>query len=289
MIETPSSDESPQLQAIREEEVANIKAQVEVGCGVFGAAAVRILLSALAAARQETATQATKYENIRTFWMGEVQHYRALVEACGPFVKRGETPAECVARNRADVDTALGLLAKEKAKVAELEAQQATLDALLASLPPSEPAKPEHRCGVRGFAEVAWETGERCPGCVAEGRISVALPPSEDAQGEVCICAAIRFDADGEVFRGHRHDDAILAAGKAGKTRGEIAMSDQGFITSRNRFVSREEGARLQREAGIPSAQTGQPVNDMLFSEDLYLRSTKGHMLPPVATTDRST
>jgi hypothetical protein len=37
-----------------------------------------------------------------------------------PYLKEGETPAECVARNRADVQTALGLLAKEKQQVAAL-------------------------------------------------------------------------------------------------------------------------------------------------------------------------
>jgi hypothetical protein len=65
-------------------------------------------------------------------------------------------------------------------------------------------------------------------------------------------------------------------AGKAGVPREAIYAAEQGFITSRNRFVSREEGSALQRAAGIPSAQTGAPPSDMLFSEDLYLRSTKG-------------
>ena len=39
--------------------------------------------------------------------------YKAM-EDCQPFLKDGETPAECLARNRSDLDTALKLLAAEK-------------------------------------------------------------------------------------------------------------------------------------------------------------------------------
>jgi hypothetical protein len=45
---------------------------------------------------------------------------------------------------------------------------------------------------------------------------------------------------------------------------------DQGFITSRNRYVGREEALRLQLAAGIKSAcPSGYRARD-LFSEDLY-------------------
>jgi hypothetical protein len=89
---------------------------------------------------------------------------------------------------------------------------------------------------------------------------------------EQCICAAIQLP-NGEVWRGHRHDDCIHTAAKAGATRDEIAEAEQGFITSLNRFVDREEGARLQRLAGIVSAHSGHLPRPMLFSEDLYLRA----------------
>lgn len=86
---------------------------------------------------------------------------------------------------------------------------------------------------------------------------------------EICICAAIRTK-EGKLVRGHRHDDAILTAGKMGLTPSSL-METQGFITSNNRFVDRIEGMRLQKAAGIPSAYTGQPLTgDLLFSEDLY-------------------
>jgi hypothetical protein len=102
---------------------------------------------------------------------------------------------------------------------------------------------------------------------------------------ETCICAAIRLES-GEVFRGHRHDDAIRTAGKCDDvTREYISNAEQGFITSAHRFVSREEGARLQRAAGIPSAHTKALPSGMLFSEDLYLRSTNG--MPLAANKDK--
>ena len=44
---------------------------------------------------------------------------------------------------------------------------------------------------------------------------------------------------------------------------------EQGFITSRNRFVDREEGLRLQLRAGVP-AFGGDGYQDQLYSEDLY-------------------
>lgn len=96
---------------------------------------------------------------------------------------------------------------------------------------------------------------------------------------EIVICAAIRLP-DGMIFRGHRHTDCIQTAfnhvcWNAGVESGEHhwrpAMSmDQGFITSRNRYVNRIEGLRLQLAAEIRSAcPTGYRRNS-LFSEDLY-------------------
>jgi hypothetical protein len=46
-------------------------------------------------------------------------------------------------------------------------------------------------------------------------------------------------------------------------------VKNQGFITSKNRFVTREEGLKLQIEAGIESKGGGYRA-DRLFSEDLY-------------------
>lgn len=88
---------------------------------------------------------------------------------------------------------------------------------------------------------------------------------------EICICAAVLLK-DGLLVRGHRHADCIH------NLRQRPDMTDdrykghiQGFITSRNRFVTREEGRKLQDDAGIPSADTkGGYKGNTLFSEDLY-------------------
>lgn len=106
--------------------------------------------------------------------------------------------------------------------------------------------------------------------------LDALIPP------EQCICAAIQLP-NGEVWRGHRHDNCIQVAGNApGVQKEDIFAAVQGFITSRNRFVGREEGALIQAAAGIVSATKPSTLpQDLLFSEDLYLRdwrspSTKG-------------
>jgi hypothetical protein len=84
---------------------------------------------------------------------------------------------------------------------------------------------------------------------------------------EICICAAIKYE--GGIVRGYRHGDCFNTMQAKGikRTGDEI----QGFITSRNRFVDRAEGRRLQAEAGIESAaEGGYEYDDCLFSEDLY-------------------
>lgn len=102
---------------------------------------------------------------------------------------------------------------------------------------------------------------------------------AEAAAKEICICAAIRMP-DGEVIRGHRHDacytvvrnrpvhsadPAVIEA-----SRMEIVKAEQGFVTSRNRFVGREEAMEIQKRAGCKSALYGELRGDILFSEDLY-------------------
>ena len=85
---------------------------------------------------------------------------------------------------------------------------------------------------------------------------------------EICICAAV-IAKDETIVRGHRHGDCfrtIIAMDKEPKG----GYKSQGFITSKNRYVDREEGARLQREAGIISVWTNQLIKNTLFSEDLY-------------------
>lgn len=101
-----------------------------------------------------------------------------------------------------------------------------------------------------------------CPNCRKERE-------DEKQLKEICICAAVKTEC-GKVIRGHRHCfcfQTILYMGLKIDRR----SSAQGFITSRNRFVSREEGRKLQDAAGIPSADLPEGYKGKtLFSEDLY-------------------
>lgn len=86
---------------------------------------------------------------------------------------------------------------------------------------------------------------------------------------EICICAAVET-ADGYFIRGHRHADCFGTIQDEGKIPKMKGGSSQGFITSQNRFVTREEGYRLQILAGIESIAKGGYRGSRLFSEDLY-------------------
>jgi len=85
---------------------------------------------------------------------------------------------------------------------------------------------------------------------------------------EICICSAVVAN-NGEVIRGHRHGDCIQTIQRMGLIPTTDSDS-QGFITSKNRFVTREEGRRLQDLAGIKSADLDGYRGTTLFSEDLY-------------------
>jgi len=82
---------------------------------------------------------------------------------------------------------------------------------------------------------------------------------------EICICAAVK-DNTGYIWRGHRHADCIFLIDQQNR---HFKNTDQGFITSENRFVTREEGYQLQITAGIPSFSGGYR-GERLYSEDLY-------------------
>lgn len=90
---------------------------------------------------------------------------------------------------------------------------------------------------------------------------------------EMCICAALLMP-DGYIIRGHRHSDCFKTAREMGRYNmmdfRNIGSKGQGFVTSRNRFVTREVGRKLQDAAGIPSANPEGYMPGTLFSEDLY-------------------
>ena len=85
---------------------------------------------------------------------------------------------------------------------------------------------------------------------------------------EICICAAVK-STDGTIFRGHRHGDCMVTIQNLNKYV-DTVINAQGFITSKNRFVTREEGRILQDKANIKSADPEGYRGKTLFSEDLY-------------------
>lgn len=90
---------------------------------------------------------------------------------------------------------------------------------------------------------------------------------------EIVICAAVRAK-DGFIYRGHRHGHALYKPyglqGVPGYENERPHGDDQGFITSRNRYVNRKEALELQLAAGIKSVDPGGYRGGELYSEDLY-------------------
>lgn len=101
-----------------------------------------------------------------------------------------------------------------------------------------------------------------------EDFISGLLEEKEE-QKEIVICAAVKLH-DGRIFRGHRHADCFAVMRGINPKIEWPNDNEQGFITSKNRFVTRQEGRKLQDTAGIPSASVDGYFGNTLYSEDLY-------------------
>ena len=86
---------------------------------------------------------------------------------------------------------------------------------------------------------------------------------------EICICAAVK-SVDGVIIRGHRHRDCVEGVIRRGM-KPDKDFYAYGFITSKNRYVDREEGFVLQINARIKSANPeGYNSAGWLFTEDIY-------------------
>lgn len=84
-----------------------------------------------------------------------------LVEACSPFLKDGETPAECIARNRRDVDGCLTMLIEERRKVEALRAERDALrDRENARIANEEAADAEWDAANSLIAALGWRLAE---------------------------------------------------------------------------------------------------------------------------------
>lgn len=90
---------------------------------------------------------------------------------------------------------------------------------------------------------------------------------------EIVICAAVKTES-GKVIRCHRHAYGMWVIRDMPNETMEQGPKAQGFVTSKNRYVDRQEGLALQLAAGIPSADKGREGGGYhctdLFSEDLY-------------------
>lgn len=67
---------------------------------------------------------------------------------------------------------------------------------------------------------------------------------TEKHQGEILICAAIKMP-DGKIIRGHRHNHCLNTARDMLYRREAVVNAEQGFVTSKGKFIEREEAARL--------------------------------------------
>lgn len=74
----------------------------------------------------------------------------------------------------------------------------------------------------------------------------------------------------GIVFCGHRHGQCIYSkCAITGLKDSESGENEQGFLTSHNRFVSREEALKIALKEN-QVIDLSQVRGDRLFSEDLY-------------------
>lgn len=81
---------------------------------------------------------------------------------------------------------------------------------------------------------------------------------------------ALRFPdgSTGYMDPPHRHHDAVRMAARSGHSEADVHGAVQGFLTSNDRFVTREEAVPIAEAAGQLIRKT-EPA-DELFSEDLW-------------------
>lgn len=95
-----------------------------------------------------------------------------------------------------------------------------------------------------------------------------------DNTKEYILCAALKRKEPKQQMIGYPNDLAYIKIGMRhfdirDRFPGEVSMKidDQGFLTSRGRFVSRKEAEEIARECG---QVVGDLIGGILTSEDLY-------------------
>jgi hypothetical protein len=89
--------------------------------------------------------------------------------ACAPYLKDGETPVQCIKRNRTDIDALMGLLAAEKRKNETLETER-TACAAIAREVKSHYYTGEGAVAARWIAEAIEARGERPTAAICGAR-----------------------------------------------------------------------------------------------------------------------
>lgn len=82
---------------------------------------------------------------------------------------------------------------------------------------------------------------------------------------EMLICSAIRVPD--RIFLGERHSDCYHQMQQAGLYLPDLAYIVEGFATSRNRFVTRFEAAKIAKAANQLPADS--PITQ-LYSKDIW-------------------
>ena len=72
-------------------------------------------------------------------------------------------------------------------------------------------------------------------------------------------------NVEGLVISGHRHHQVIGIYKKTTGKNTRLPQAIQGFLTTKNRFVSREDAARIAHSAGQIDM-----LKEKLYSEDLW-------------------
>jgi hypothetical protein len=85
---------------------------------------------------------------------------------------------------------------------------------------------------------------------------------------ERILCAAVLIPkGDGKFVAGYRHNDCYEILAMFGHDRGFMDFEGEGFLTNKNRFVSRSEAADIAKAKGQLICEY---VPSELRSEDLY-------------------
>ena len=133
----------------------------------------------------------------------------------------------------------------------------------------------QHYSKIKAGHSIRWESRDICIfrlysrfTAINNMKKSTKLDVNYD---EYILCAAVRLKKDNSdqpiILGGYRHADCFGSAIQLGYT-GLIDERDQGFLTSKGRFVDRAEALTIAKRAN--QLKTHHPAAKFLISDDLY-------------------